>query len=263
MANNSDCIYRPLPRVKDLLPSAIIKTASRLFAGDTSLSGPQIFDFFGRYSDEVGKMRYGSGAPSRWQMFANFIESLPIDQQRAALLELCGEYPMRTPAPTEEVEKLRDRLRGVPVPASFGKAMANIDTTYVTKAWEKLTQRLAGDPEGAITSARTLLESVCIYVLDGPGKRPDHKGDLPASYKATAEALGLDPRKEDDAAIRQILGSCAGLAQGVATLRNQFGDAHGRLGEDAQRRIAHLAANVSGTLCTFLIESFEAVRSNR
>jgi hypothetical protein len=103
---------------------------------------------------------------------------------------------------------------------------------------------------------------VCLYILDALGRRIDTKGDLPALYKATADALGLDPRKEDVAAIRQVLGSCAGLAQGLAALRNQFGDAHGRLGEDAQRRIAHLAANVAGTLCTFLIESFEAEKSN-
>lgn len=147
------------------------------------------------------------------------------------------------------------------VPASFGRAVEKIDVAYVTKQWEKLTERLGTDPEGAITSARTLLESVCLYILDSRGKILDVKGDLPALYKATAETLGLDAKKEDDAAIRQVLGSCAGLAQGIATLRNQFGDAHGRLGADAQRRMAHLAANVASTLCTFLIESFEAGKS--
>jgi hypothetical protein len=194
-------------------------------------------------------------------MFENFLESLPIDQQRSALLELCDGFPSGNRPLQEEVIKLRERIRGVPVPTSFGKAVEKIDVAYVTKQWEKLSERLGTDPEGAITSARTLLESVCLYILESRGKILDAKGDLPALYKATAEALGLDAKKEDDAAIRQVLGRCAGLAQGIATLRNQFGDAHGRLGKGAQRRIAHLAANVASTLCTFLIESFEAGNS--
>jgi len=53
-------------------------------------------------------------------------------------------------------------------------------------------------------------------------------------------------KKEDEDSIRQILGSCSGIAQGVAALRNQFGDAHGRLGQGAERRLAHLTANSVG-----------------
>jgi hypothetical protein len=162
MAGNYECVYSDLPKAKELLPIGIIKMASGLFAKSTGLSGQQIFDFFGRYSDEIGKMRYGSGAPSRWKMFENFLESLPIEKQRAALLELCDGFPTGNPPPQEEVEKLREKIWGVPVPATLGPAVERIDVGYVTKQWEKLSERLAEDPEGAITSARTLLESVCL-----------------------------------------------------------------------------------------------------
>src|SRR5436853_4454109 len=104
-----ECIYRELPRNKEFLSQTIIKTASKLFARDTGMSGPQIFEFFSKYSDDVGQMRYGSGAPSRWQMFENFLESLPLEKQKKALLELCNGYPMRTPPPEEEVAALRDK----------------------------------------------------------------------------------------------------------------------------------------------------------
>jgi hypothetical protein len=227
------------------------------------MSGPQIFDFFARYSDEIASMRYGSGAPSRWKVFENFLESLPADVQRRALLELCEGYSMGNRPPSEEIQELKDQIRGVPIPATLAKAVEKIDSIYVTKQWEKLNDRLVDDPEGAITAARTLLETVCLHILDRFEKEFHHKGDLPALYRAIAEELELVPKKGDDAAIRQVLGSCAGLVQGVATLRNQFGDAHGRLGEDAQRRIAHLAANTAGTLCTFLIESFESMGPRR
>jgi hypothetical protein len=147
-------------------------------------------------------------------------------------------------------------------PIALGRAVEQIDSAYVMKQWEKLIGRLVHDPEGAITSARTLLETVCLHILESLGKETNHRGDLPALYKATAAELQLLPRKEDEDAVRQILGSCSGLVLGVATLRNQFGDAHGRLAEGSQRRLAHLPANTAGTLCIFLVESYEALRAN-
>jgi hypothetical protein len=252
--------YRPISRSLDVIPHPLVASAKELFAGQTGLSGPQMFDFFSNYSETIAKMRYGSGVPSRKEIFENFLESLPVDKQQEALLALCDDYPMKTPPEPGAVLALREKLSGVPVPANLGKAVENIDVTYVSKQWRKLSDRLIDDPDGAITSARSLLESVCLYILDCIGKKFDHAGDLPALYRATAHELQLVPRKEDEESIRQILGSCSGITQGVAALRNQFGDAHGRLGEGAERRLAHLAANAVGTLCTFLIESFESIK---
>jgi Abortive infection C-terminus len=253
--------YRLLPKASELFPLPVVVSAKELFAGQTGMSGPQIFEFFSRYSEEIGKMRYGSGVPSRKEIFVNFLESLPIELQRKVLLELCNGLPMKTPPPQTTVDDLRAKISGTPVPGILGKAVEAIDVAHVTKQWEKLTARLSDDPEGAITSARSLLESVCLHVLQCLGKSIDHAGDLPALYKAAAEGLQLVAKKEDEIAIRQILGSCSGIAQGVAALRNQFGDAHGRLGPDAEKRLAHLAANAVGALCTFLIESLEAARN--
>jgi hypothetical protein len=63
--------YRPLPKSSALLPLPIVSTAKELFAGTTGLSGPQLFDFFVNYSDDISKMRYGSAVP-RKEMFENF-----------------------------------------------------------------------------------------------------------------------------------------------------------------------------------------------
>jgi hypothetical protein len=54
-------------------------------------------DFFANYSDDISGMRYGSDVPSRKEMFENFLESLPIDKQREAVLALCDGYAMKTP----------------------------------------------------------------------------------------------------------------------------------------------------------------------
>lgn len=256
MSLYGNCIYKELPRSPEQLPRNVIKLASKLFAGETGLSGSRIFDFFSDYSPDIGAMRYGSGAPSRWKMFENFLESLPLEVQRRALKDLC-DLPMVNRPAEDEVERLRRMIRGIPLPATLAKAVESIDSAYVQRHWEKLTKRLPDDPEGAITSARTLLETVCLHVLDVRGKTIEYKGDLPQLYRAVAEELKIAPRKEDESTLKQILGSCAGLIQGVAILRNQFGDAHGRLSDQAFRRVAHLAANAAGTIAIFLIECLE------
>jgi hypothetical protein len=191
-------------------------------------------------------------------MFENFLESLPIQLQRKALLELCDRAYAK-PASRDDLRRLRDMVLGIPLPASLAKSLDKIDSSYVQKHWEKVTERLPDDPEGAITSARTLLETVCLHILDSRGKMVEYKGDLAQLYKAVAEELKIAPRKDDEVIIRQILGSCAGLVQGVATLRNQFGDAHGRLGDETYKHVAHLAANAAGTLAVFLIECLESL----
>jgi hypothetical protein len=254
-----ELIYRDLPRSETQLPARIVRLAESLFARNTGMSGPEIFAFFGRHSDEIGVFRYGSGAPSRSAMFLNFLESFPADIQGSLILELCEYAPsMKTPPSSEEVQRLKNLIGGVPVPETIKANLEKIDSRFVMQAWEKTIERLKDDPEGAVTSARTLVENVCLHILATLRKPGPAYGDLPALYKAVADALCLAPEKDDEPALRQVLGSCSGLIQGIATLRNQFGDAHGRLGSDIQRRFAHLAANAAGTVSIFLIESLES-----
>jgi len=144
----------------------VAKLAETLFAGATGLNGPALFDFFGRHSDEIGTLRYGSGAPSRSQMFKNFLESFEADIQALLIYDLCESAPsMKSPPPAEQVQKLKSMISAVPVPDTVRANIQRIDSRYVTQAWEKTLERLKDDPEGAITSARSLVETVCLHLL--------------------------------------------------------------------------------------------------
>ena len=41
-----------------------------------------------------------------------------------------------------------------------------VDSEHIKEAWQKALERKSTDIDGAITMARTLLESVCKYILD-------------------------------------------------------------------------------------------------
>jgi Abortive infection C-terminus len=149
------------------------------------------------------------------------------------------------------------------VSESIRKAIETIDSEYVTKLWRKIVERLNDDPEGAITAARNLVESVCKHILDGSDVSYEDKEDLPKLYSMTSGHLGLAPSQQTEQVFKKILGSCATVVQELATMRNKLGDAHGKgkRGVKPARRHAELAANLAVSVAVFLIATWEARRN--
>ncbi|MCI0573783.1 MAG: abortive infection family protein [Myxococcaceae bacterium] len=134
---------------------------------------------------------------------------------------------------------------------------------HVHDLWAKALARRLEDPEGAITAARSLLESVAKHILDDLSIEYSAKADLPALYRAVATALNLAPSQHTEEPFKVILGGCTSVVQGLANLRNVHGDAHGQ-GRRSFRpaaRHAELAVNLAGALATFMIATHEARRS--
>jgi hypothetical protein len=124
--------------------------------------------------------------------------------------------------------------------------------------WLKALERRAEDPEGAITTARTLLETVCKHILDDGGVPYKDDSDLPGLYKMTAKQLNLAPSQHSEEVFRQILGGCTSVVEGLGALRNRLSDAHGkgRLPVRPAARHAELAVNLAGTMATFLVATW-------
>jgi len=55
-----------------------------------------------------------------------------------------------------------------------------VSSSFIQEAWRKALERRSSDPEGAITSARTLLESVCKHILDAVDAKYEDNADLPS-----------------------------------------------------------------------------------
>lgn len=140
------------------------------------------------------------------------------------------------------------------------ETLEKFDASHVQAAWSKALDRRSSDPEGAITSARTLIESVCKHILDESGAAYDDAADLPKLYKLTAETLNLAPSQHTEQVFRQILGGCTAIVEGLGSLRNRLSDAHGKgkIGSKPASRHAELAVNLSGALATYLLATWEA-----
>lgn len=150
-----------------------------------------------------------------------------------------------------------------PVDSHATETLAVLSSDTVHSAWRTALERRLNDPEGAITAARTLLETVCKHMLDDWGTIYDPAADLPTLYRLTAEGLQLAPSQQTEPIFRQILGGCASVVAGLGAMRNKLGDAHGkgRSATPATERHAELAVNLAGAAATFLVQTWESVRA--
>jgi hypothetical protein len=158
---------------------------------------------------------------------------------------------------TPLVEHL-DEASLIPIDEPVAEVLRKFDADGVLAIWMRALERRTNDPEGAITLARTLLETTCKRVLDELDVTYDDKADLPKLYSATAKSLNLAPNQHSLEPLKAILGSVTNLVNGLGTLRNRLSDSHGRGGRlpvKPSQRHASLAVNTAGAVASFLIES--------
>lgn len=153
-----------------------------------------------------------------------------------------------------------ERGSGAAVDDSVADALEKFDEPHINEAWSRALDRRSVDPEGAITAARSLLESVCKHILEDRGESYSDKDDLPKLYKQVSRALNLAPSQHTEDAFRQILGGCVAVVEGLGTLRNRLSDAHGkgRARIVPAARHAELAVNLAGAMAIYLVATHGA-----
>lgn len=110
-----------------------------------------------------------------------------------------------------------------PSDAIVSEALNRFDAEHVRSAWNKALERRSSDPEGAITVARTLLESVCKHILEEAGDAThEATPDLNKLYKQTASILNLTKAQHEEVIFKQILGGCTAVVEGLGSLRNRL-----------------------------------------
>ena len=83
-----------------------------------------------------------------------------------------GRYAEREEYLREEFSPLLEYLENrsnTPVNDLLDDALKDFSVAEVRRAWRKAVGKLENDPEGAITAARALIESVCKHVLEEVG----------------------------------------------------------------------------------------------
>jgi hypothetical protein len=174
-----------------------------------------------------------------------------------------GSWHLRRNAAHELIDPILDALNGRargPADDVVADATQRLNSDSVRDAWDKAIARRDSDPEGAITAARSLLESTIKVILEDRGASYRDRDDLPALYTAVSKELALAPSAHTEQSFKQILGGCHSVVVGLGSLRSKAGDAHGhgRRNYRPAARHATLAVNLAGSMALFLIETHEA-----
>lgn len=158
--------------------------------------------------------------------------------------------------PLIEYLETQDRTPGV-IPIT--EVLEAFDPEHVQAAWQKALDRRTTDPEGAITAARTLIETVCKHILDDTRTPYQDDADPAKLWALAAEKLNLAPHQQQEQVFRSILGNCQSVVNYLATIRNRVGDAHGqgRRQVKPKPRHAELAVNLAGTMAAFLVSTWQ------
>jgi hypothetical protein len=118
------------------------------------------------------------------------------------------------------------------------------------------------DYSGAITNARSLVENVCVKILNDlePNKNYVHKSDLITLFNEVRKLLNLDPNRKDlSDALKQVITGLSSIVNGLAKIRNDMSDSHA-LTYKPSRHHALLVVNSAKTLVNFLFDTMSFQR---
>lgn len=144
------------------------------------------------------------------------------------------------------------------------QGLATLDAVHIRDLWMKALQRRSDDPEGAITAARALLESVCKLILDEAGEPYPDDAELPRLYSKAAQRLNLAPSQHTEQIFKQVLGGCQAVVEGLGAIRNRLSDAHGKGKKPVKPapRHAELVVNLAGAVAVFVAATWIHVRDH-
>lgn len=186
-----------------------------------------------------------------------------LDQFWGIIQPMFGSYAERRKYLYDQFSPLLDFLENTNSSAhetSVGEAFEQFVPGHIPDLWNKAIERTKDDPEGAITLARTLLESVCKYILDEEEITYKSDGSLPTLWRACSEQLNLSPSQHTEIVFKSILGSCENIVSSLGSLRNKISDSHGQGKRPVKphARHAELSVNLAGSMAQFLVSTWES-----
>ncbi|EMY3554994.1 abortive infection family protein [Flavobacterium psychrophilum] len=129
----------------------------------------------------------------------------------------------------------------------------------INKCNTKIAER---DFDGSITNARTLIESICLFIIETKTKQKyEYDGNLLKLYKSVSTILKMSPGDYENEHLRQILSGVFSIINGVSGLRNSHSDSHGngplKTAFKIDERHAILTVNLAKTISEYLFLSYE------
>lgn len=271
------------------MPGVVLKVAARtltaigrIVTGDKNLSryrsGPNLVRLFNHYgsNDEYGqdfpsrsqyaeaKLRDLNGTPALASLLCEILdprEFMDTEYEPNPAIDYVNQwlsydgYQIALEGGLAKNRNLKGNHVAARHPFEGSKDHAH---SFINEQIEKLENKIkAEDYDGAITNARSLVESVLSQIESSlDSDRPGYDGNMPKLYKRVQKLLNLDPSRPDiDQSLQQVLSGLLNIIQGLSGLSNKMGDRHVRTYKPS-RHHAILICNSAKSVCNFLFDSY-------
>lgn len=147
-----------------------------------------------------------------------------------------------------------------PIYDELTSLLSRIDSPSIKEKWEKTLYRRKTDPSGAITAAKSMLESTLKWIIEQNGGTPtDNNKEL---FKNAIQYLQLDIK---GTAIEKTIDGLNLVIWAVGDMRNRKGDAHGSSTSSPPPTPAEagLCVNMSGAVVLYLLEQYNSRTSTK
>lgn len=130
--------------------------------------------------------------------------------------------------------------------------------SYILELWKKSVTRRELDPEGAITTSRTMVEATCKEILDSYNVSIAPNEKLSKLLKKTLNVLNIAPNPETKGPFRQLMSGSITIIEGLSSTRNKASDSHAISNEIFRPETKHstLCVSLAGSICEFLLTTF-------
>ena len=128
----------------------------------------------------------------------------------------------------KELLNVLERRNTSPLDQVVELRINELSSDYIHQIWQKALERRVTDP------------------------------DIIQLYRLVSKELNLAPSQHTEQTFKQILGGCSSIIEGLGSLRNKVGDAHGQGKKNFKpaSRHAELAVNLAGTMSVFLFSTW-------
>lgn len=177
-----------------------------------------------------------------------------------------AHYSERRAFLQEQFEPVLARLEAAGPVTTDGSMKATLDAKvdwyYVQETRHKALDRRAGDAEAAVTSARTLIKTVCERIVDDAEPPYASHGKIEPSARAALREIVDRLDSEAKPAFEKPVQSSVDLVAAIGSLRNKVGDSHDRGKGAASTELwpAEFAENLAGSLSAFLTQTCAAAK---
>lgn len=177
-----------------------------------------------------------------------YVEDLLSDAPDSLIIEIGKELDIEVPS--SSIESNRE-LKSYLNQGGYQAAVHD---------FERALEYVSSDPEQALGSASSTLESICKAILDRLNTPHPKDESLQPLLKVVFEKMNLSPEGHADPDIKRVLGGLLNTAVGIGILRTKYSGFHGKSVEQKRKRLtdrhARLSVNSASTVGLFLIETY-------